>query len=96
MKLSLRLGFLGFALSLFGSTSAFASCAIHNDTPWSFVVTSGNTSNQVVGSHTQTHIAAGKIIGKSKEGKTIGGVCKDGDSLEIKNERGIPILIPKG
>jgi hypothetical protein len=48
-----------------------------------------------VGSHTQTHIASGKIIGKSKEGKTIGGVCKDGDELEIKNERGVPILIPK-
>jgi hypothetical protein len=86
--------FLFAGLSVTGS--AIAGCDIHNDTPWSFVVTSGNTSNQVVGSHTQTAIAAGKIVGKSKEGKTIGGFCKDGDKLEIKNERGVPVLMPKG
>ena len=80
---------------LFLGRQASASCAIHNDTSWSFTVTSGNTSNQRVGAHTQTSIAAGKIVGKSKEGKTIGGFCKDGDKLEIKNEKGVPILVPK-
>jgi hypothetical protein len=72
--------------------AASASCRIHNDTGWSFKVESGNTSNQSVGSHTQTSIAAGKIKGVSKEGKTISGSCKDGDSLEIKNEGGIPVM----
>jgi hypothetical protein len=74
---------------------ARAGCSIHNATDWSFTVTSGNTSNQQVGSHTQTAIAAGKIAGKSKEGKTIGGFCKDGDSLEIINDHGVPVLMPK-
>jgi hypothetical protein len=80
---------------LFLARPASAGCSIHNDTSWSFTVTSGNTSNQQVGAHTQTSIAAGKIVGKSKEGKTIGGFCKNGDKLEIKNEKGVPILVPK-
>jgi hypothetical protein len=80
---------------LLHSANAFAGCSIHNDTDWSFTVTSGNTSNQQVGSHSQTSIAAGKIVGKSKEGKTIGGFCKDGDKLEIKNDHGVPVLMPK-
>jgi hypothetical protein len=75
--------------------AASASCRIHNDTGYSFTVESGNTSNQSVGSHTETSIAAGKIIGKSKEGKTVSGFCKDGDSLEIKDDHGVPILMPK-
>jgi hypothetical protein len=74
---------------------AAASCRIHNDTSYSFTVESGNTSNQSVGSHTETSIAAGKIIGRSKEGKTVGGFCKDGDQLEIKDDHGVPILVPK-
>ena len=74
---------------------AAASCSIHNDTNYSFTVTSGNTSNQMVGSHSQTSIAAGKIVGKSKEGKTIGGFCKDGDKLEISDDHGVPVLMPK-
>ena len=82
------------ALLLVGA-SAFASCRIRNDTGRSFTVASGNTSNQSVGSHTQTSIAAGKIKGVSKEGKTISGSCKDGDSLEVKNEGGIPVMTVK-
>lgn len=83
------------AAMLFSASYAAASCSIHNDTKYSFTVTSGNTSNQSVGAHTQTSIAAGKIIGKSKEGKTVSGFCKDGDRLEIKEEQGVPILMPK-
>ena len=74
---------------------ALASCRIHNDTGYSFTVESGNTSNQSVGSHTETSIAAGKIIGRSKEGKTVGGFCKDGEQLEIKDDHGVPIIVPK-
>ncbi len=74
---------------------ASASCRVANETKYSFTVESGNTSNQSVGSHTTTSIAAGKILGKSKEGKTVSGFCKDGDNLVIKEEKGVPILMPK-
>jgi hypothetical protein len=74
---------------------ALASCRIHNDTGISFTVESGNTSNQSVGSHTETSIAAGKIIGRSSDGKSISGFCKDGDRLEIKDDHGVPILMHK-
>ena len=84
-----------FAALVFATSAAVAGCSIHNDTKWAFTVTSGNTSNQSVGAHTQTSIAPGKIVGKSKEGKTIGGSCKDGDRLEIKEEQGVPILLHK-
>jgi hypothetical protein len=76
-------------------TASFASCRIHNDTPYDFVVESGNTSNQSVGGHTETSINAGKIIGKSKEGKSISGFCKEGDHLEVKEEEGVAILYVK-
>jgi hypothetical protein len=78
-----------------GAQAALASCRIHNDTSYSFTVESGNTSNQSVGSHTETSIAPGKIIGKSPEGKTVSGFCKDGDHLEIKDDHGVPILMTK-
>ncbi len=74
---------------------ALASCRIHNDTSHDFTVESGNTSNQSVGAHTTTSIAAGKIIGKSKDGKSISGSCKDGDSLEVKDEGGVPVMMVK-
>jgi len=80
---------------LLSASNATAGCSIHNDTNWSFVVTSGNTSNQMVGSHSQTSIASGKVVGKSKEGKTIGGFCKDGDKLEITDDHGVPVLMSK-
>ena len=89
--------FLILAAAVVGLThSAWAGCSIHNDTNWSFTVESGNTSNQSVGSHTTTSIAAGKIKGvDSKSGKSISGSCKDGDSLEIKNDHDIPVLSMK-
>lgn len=74
---------------------AYASCRIHNDTGHDFTVESGNTSNQSVGAHTTTSIAPGKIIGKSKDGKSISGSCKDGDSLEVKDEGGVPVMSVK-
>jgi hypothetical protein len=95
MRTSTQLG-SAFALAcLLHGAHAAASCSVHNDTKWSFTVTSGNTSNQMVNSHSQTSIAAGKIVGKSKEGKTIGGFCKDGDKLEITDDHGVPVLMPK-
>jgi hypothetical protein len=83
------------ALVTLTARAASASCRIHNDTGYSFTVESGNTSNQSVGSHTETSIAPGKIIGRSKEGKTVSGFCKDGDQIEIKDDHGVPILMPR-
>jgi hypothetical protein len=52
--------------------------------------------DQSVSAHATTSIAAGKIIGKDeKSGKTISGSCKDGDSLEIKDDHGVPVLSVK-
>jgi len=82
--------------SIAATTIAAASCSIHNDTGWSFKIESGNTSNQSVGAHTTTSIAAGRIVGKDeKSGKTVSGSCKDGDSLEIKDDHGVPVLTVK-
>jgi hypothetical protein len=82
-----------FVTSMTVAHAAYAGCRIHNDTKWAFKVESGNTSNQSVGAHTTTSIAAGKIKGvDAKSGKTISGSCKDGDSLEIKDDHGIPVL----
>ncbi|HEY8923573.1 MAG TPA: hypothetical protein VIU64_04270 [Polyangia bacterium] len=81
--------------TLAGAGVARASCRISNETGYSFTVSSGNTSNQSVGAHTTTTIAPGTIVGKSKEGKTFGGSCKDGDNLILKEDKGVPILMPK-
>jgi hypothetical protein len=82
-----------FVTSMTVAHAAYAGCRIHNDTKWAFKVESGNTSNQSVGAHTTTSIAAGKIKGvDAKSGKTISGSCKDGDSLVIKDDKGIPVL----
>ena len=76
--------------------AARASCSIHNDTGYSFTVESGNTSNQRVGSHTQTTIAPGKVIAKSDDGKaSFGGMCADGQSVEVKEEHGVVMMVPK-
>jgi hypothetical protein len=78
------------------SAPAWASCRIHNDTGFDFKVESGNTSNQSVGAHTTTSIAAGTIKGKDEKAKvTISGSCKDGDSLEVKDDHGVPVLSKK-
>lgn len=82
-----------FAVSF--ASAASASCRIHNDTKYSFKVESGNTSNQSVGAHTHTSIAAGKIIARGDQGKSFGGSCKDGDELVVKEEKGVVILMPK-
>ena len=74
---------------------AVASCRVNNQTGYSFTVSSGNVSNQRVGAHTTTTIEAGKIQGKSAEGKTISGSCKDGTDLVIQEKNGVPLLLPK-
>jgi hypothetical protein len=74
------------------ATFASATCRIHNDTHFDFVVESGNTSNQQVSGHSETSIASGKIIGKSKDGQSISGSCKDGDKLEVTEQQGVPVM----
>jgi hypothetical protein len=81
-------------LAVCGSRAA-ASCRVTNDTKYAFTVASGNTSNQRVGAHTTTTIAAGKIQGKSDEGRTISGMCKDGGDLVIQEKNGVPLLMPR-
>ena len=78
-----------------GASRAAASCRVSNETGYKFTVSSGNVSNQRVGAHTTTTIAAGKIQGKSDEGKTISGSCKDGSDLVIQEKNGVPLLLPK-
>lgn len=82
-------------VTTFFASSAYASCRIFNDTKYSFKVESGNTSNQSVGAHTHTSIAAGKIIAKGDQGKSFGGFCRDGDELVVKEEKGVVIMMPK-
>jgi len=76
------------------SFQAYAGCQIHNDTGESFTIESGNTSNQRVGGHTTTSIAAGKIIAKGDKGQNVGGSCKDGEKVKIVEEKGAFILLP--
>jgi hypothetical protein len=78
-----------------GGSLAMASCRVSNETGYKFTVSSGNVSNQRVGAHTTTTIAAGKIQGKSDDGKTISGSCKDGSDLVIQEKNGVPLLLPK-
>ena len=79
-----------------GGARALASCRVNNQTGYSFTVSSGNVSNQRVGPHPTTTIEAGKIQGKSAEGKTISGSCKDGGDLVIQEKNGVPLLLPRG
>lgn len=88
------------SLAIVASTAlagaAHASCRIHNDTGYSFTVESGNTSNQRVGSHTSTTIAPGKVIAKSDDGKaSFGGMCQDGQEVEVKEQSGVVVMMPK-
>ena len=71
---------------------AVASCRIKNETGYTFAVASGNVPNQKVGAGATTTIAPGKVQGRSDDGKTISGVCKDGGDLVIKEKNGVPLL----
>ena len=71
---------------------AAASCRIKNETGYTFSVASGNVPNQKVGARATTTIAPGKVQGRSDDGKTISGVCKDGGDLVIKEKNGVPLL----
>lgn len=83
-------GFLTAAAS-----PASASCRVTNETGFTFTVASGNVSNQRIRGHSTTTIEAGKIQGRSDEGKTISGSCKDGADLVIQEKNGVPLLLPK-
>jgi len=90
------LAVLAFASTLATAGFAHASCNIHNDTGYSFTVESGNVSNQRLGSHTLTTIAPGKVIAKSDDGKaSFGGMCRDGESVEVKEESGVVVMVPR-
>jgi hypothetical protein len=81
-------------LSLFAA-AARASCVVTNQTGYEFVVSSGNAANQKVAAHATTTIEAGKISGKSPEGRTISGSCKEGARLVVVEKNGVPLLLPK-
>ena len=87
--------FLLAAAVALSAAPAFARCNIHNDSGESFTITSGNVSNQRIGSHTTSSIAAGTIAAKADSGKSVGGSCKDGDSVEIKEQGGVLVLTVK-
>lgn len=86
--------FLGSVLAL-GAADARASCVVTNETGFEFVVSSGNKADQKVGARATTTIDAGKISGKSPEGRTISGSCRDGARLVIIEKNGVPLLMPK-
>jgi len=77
------------------ASPAWARCRITNETKYSFTVESGNTSNQRIGAHTSTSIDSGKIIAKSDDGKGVGGSCRDGDEIVIREEKGVLMILPK-
>jgi len=81
-----------FQLLVLFEAPAAASCRIKNETGYTFAVASGNVPNQKVGARATTTIAPGKVQGRSEEGKTISGVCKDGGDLVIKEKNGVPLL----
>jgi hypothetical protein len=90
----------GLVLSLVAGVSLTAaeargSCVVTNETSYEFAVSSGNAPNQKVRAHGTTTIEAGKIVGKSPEGRTISGSCKDGEMMTVKEKNGVPLLLPK-
>ena len=91
---------LGLVLVLVGGMSlltahARASCVVTNETAFEFIVSSGNSPNQKVAAHATTTVEAGKIVGKSPEGRTISGSCKDGARMVVREKNGVPLLLPK-
>jgi len=81
-----------FQLLVLCDAPAAASCRIKNETGYTFAVASGNVPNQKVGARATTTIAPGKVQGRSDDGKTISGVCKDGGDLVIQEKNGVPLL----
>jgi hypothetical protein len=77
------------------TAAARASCVVTNETAYEFIISSGNSPNQKLGAHATTTIEAGKIAGKSPEGRTISGSCKDGARLVVQEKNGVPLLLPK-
>jgi hypothetical protein len=77
------------------ATEARGSCVVTNETGYEFAVSSGNSPNQKVRAHGTTTIEAGKISGKSPEGRTISGSCKDGERLTVQEKNGVPLLLPQ-
>ena len=84
----------GVLVASLAAARAWASCVVTNETGFAFVVASGNAGNQKVAPHATTTIEAGKVSGKSPEGKTIAGACKDGARLVIVEKNGVPLLEP--
>src|SRR5215510_11511934 len=78
-----------------GESGAAAACRVTNETGYTFTVSSGNAANQRVRAHATAAIEAGKIQGKSEEGKTISGSCRDGGEMVIQEKNGVPLLQPK-
>ena len=78
-----------------GESAAAAACRVTNETGYTFTVSSGNAANQRVRAHATAAIEAGKIQGKSDEGKTISGSCRDGGELVILEKNGVPLLQSK-
>jgi hypothetical protein len=95
MRQYLRIALSAGALLAAGASTAAASCRVANETGYTFTVSSGNVSNQRVNPHATTTIAAGKIQGKTDDGKTISNSCKDGSDLVIREKNGVPLLMPK-
>src|SRR5438874_10645467 len=89
---TLVVGLFAARFVLLAAPPAVASCRITNETGYTFAVASGNVPNQRVGARATTTIAPGKVQGRSEEGKTISGVCKDGGDLVIKEKNGVPLL----
>ena len=89
------LGLVAGGLLTASATRARASCRITNQTSYDFVVASGNVADQRVKAHGITTIAPGKVQGKTDEGRSISGACKDGGDLVIKEQNGVPLLMPQ-
>ena len=77
------------------AAAARASCVVTNETAFEFVVSSGNAADQKIAPHATTTIEAGKIVGKSPEGRIISGSCKDGARMVVREKNGVPLLLPK-
>ena len=90
----MRLCILLVTATLFSAGSAAATCRIKNETKYSFSVESGNVSNQSLGSHTTMTIAPGKVMAKSKDGKSFGGMCNKGDEVKVVEDKGVVMMVP--